>query len=60
MSGGQYILSGPGVPGYNFVFQASTNSINWINLKTNPAPVMFVDPNASLFPGRVYRAILAQ
>src|SRR5207249_11226213 len=35
-SGGQFTLSGPGVPGCNFIFQASTNLTDWVNLQTNP------------------------
>jgi hypothetical protein len=58
-SGGQFYMSGPGVPGYNFIFQASTDLVHWINLQTNPSPVNFVDPNAWQYPNRSYRAVIA-
>jgi hypothetical protein len=58
-SGGQFYMSGPGVPGYNFIFQASTDLVHWINLQTNTSPVAFVDPLASQYPNRSYRAVIA-
>ena len=58
-SGGQFFMSGPGVPGYNFVLQASTDLVHWINLQTNASPVAFVDPNAWQYPNRSYRAVIA-
>jgi len=59
-SGGQFSLSGPGVIGCNFIFQASTNMTDWVNLQTNPSPVMFIDASAWQYPNRTYRAVLAQ
>ncbi len=59
-SGGQFTLSGPGVPGCNFIFQASTNLTDWVNLQTNPSPIMFIDSSASQYPNRAYRAVTAQ
>jgi hypothetical protein len=52
-------MSGPGVPGYNFVFQASTDQVHWISLQTNTSPVAFIDADAPLYPNRTYRAIIA-
>jgi hypothetical protein len=57
---GSFTLSTPGVPGCNFVFQASTNAIDWINLQTNPSPAMFIDSNAWQYPNRTYRLVMAQ
>jgi len=56
---GQFSVSGPGVPGCNFVIQASTNLINWVNLSTNPSPCSIVDADAWQHPNRFYRAMLA-
>jgi hypothetical protein len=52
-------VSGPGVPGCNFILQASTNLINWVSLATNASPIGFVDSNAGQYPVRFYRAIPA-
>ena len=59
LPGGEFTMSGPGVPGYNFVFQASTDFVHWVNLQTNTSPVSFVDSNAAQFPNRYYRAVIA-
>ncbi len=56
--GFQLQLSGPA--GKSFVFQASTNLTNWISLSTNYSPsntFLFVDPGATNFPKRFYRAV---
>jgi hypothetical protein len=58
--GGGFAVSTPGLPGYNVVIQASTNLFNWVNISTNPSPCVFVDPNASQYPRRFYRVVLAQ
>jgi hypothetical protein len=59
LAGGQLSLSSPGVPGCNFILQASTNMINWVNLATNPSPFVVTDSDASQYPRRFYRAVLA-
>jgi hypothetical protein len=56
---GQMSISGPGVPGCNFIIQVSTNLINWANLATNPSPFVVVDADAGQYPARFYRAIPA-
>jgi hypothetical protein len=56
---GEFVMSGPGVPGYNFVLQASTDLVHWINLQTNTSPVTLVDSNATQYPNRTYRAVIA-
>jgi hypothetical protein len=58
-AGGQLSLSSPGVPGCNFILQASTNLVNWVNLATNPSPFVVTDSDASQYPRRFYRAVLA-
>jgi hypothetical protein len=54
---GQYALIVAGVPGYNYVVQASTDLVNWVPVQTNTAPFTFVDTNASQFGQRFYRSV---
>ena len=56
---GQYALIVAGVPGCNYVVQASTDMINWVPVQTNTAPFTFVDPHASQFDRRFYRSVYA-
>jgi hypothetical protein len=59
LAGGQVRISGPGVPGCNFIIQASTDLIHWVNLATNPSPFVVVDTEAGQGTRRFYRAIPA-
>ncbi len=59
LPGGQFQISGAGVPGCSFVMQASTNLTTWVNLQTNLSPFVFVDTNAWRYSRRFYRALLA-
>jgi hypothetical protein len=59
LSAGQFSLKCQGVPGCNFVIQASTNLVNWVNMTTNCSPFTFVDPTAAQHPNCFYRAVLA-
>jgi len=54
-SPGQFAVAVSGVPGYQYVVQASTDLTNWISLQTNVAPFNFVDANSGQFPRRFYR-----
>ncbi len=54
---GQYALMVAGVPGYQYVVQASTDMVNWVPLQTNTAPFTFVDTSASQFNQRFYRSV---
>lgn len=56
---GQYALIVAGVPGYNYVVQASTDMVNWVPLQTNTAPFTFVDTKAGQFSRRFYRSVYA-
>lgn len=56
LSGG-FSLTVNGVPGYNYVIQASTNLTQWVSVQTNSAPFSFVDSNAGEFDRRFYRAV---
>ena len=56
---GQYALAVAGVPGFNYVVQASTNLVNWVPVQTNTAPFTFVDANAGKFRQRFYRSVYA-
>jgi DNA/RNA endonuclease G (NUC1) len=48
-----------GTPGSNYIVQASTNlaAPNWISLRTNAAPFLFVESNMNLFDQRFYRSV---
>ena len=52
---GTFGLNVSGVPGYQYVVQASTDLVNWVAIQTNTAPFAFVDANANQFPRRFYR-----
>ena len=54
---GQFQLQVAGLPGYNYVVQASTNLVNWLSLQTNPAPFLFVDTGSGNYPCRFYRTV---
>jgi len=59
---GAFRLGFSGVPGSNYVLQATTNFITWVSLSTNQAPsnlFNLFDPGATNFPYRFYR-VLAQ
>jgi hypothetical protein len=56
---GQYALAVAGVPGYQYVVQASTDLVNWVPVQTNTAPFTFVDTNAGKFSQRFYRSVYA-
>jgi len=40
------------------ILQASTNFANWANVCTGTPPCLFIDPQASNYPTRFYRALL--
>jgi hypothetical protein len=46
-----------GTPGSPYVVESSTDLINWAPVMTNNAPFSFVDPGASQFSHRFYKAI---
>jgi hypothetical protein len=52
---GQFAVAVSGVPGYQYVVQASTDLTNWTSLQTNQAPFNFVDTNAGQYSQRFYR-----
>jgi alpha-tubulin suppressor-like RCC1 family protein len=58
LANGQFLFGGSGVPGYNYVVQASTNLADWMPLQTNTTPFQFADTNAFNYPRRFYRTFL--
>ena len=56
-SGKQFNLTVSGVPGYQYVVEASTNMVNWIPIQTNASPFLFIDLDAGKFKQRFYRSI---
>jgi len=60
LSNHQFQLQLSGLAGKSYLFQATTNFSSWISLDTNATPsnsFYFLDPAASNFPYRFYRAI---
>ena len=57
LSAGQFAFTVSGTAGCNYVVQVSTNLSNWSPMATNVPPFTFVDPNASNFSRRFYRAV---
>ena len=56
---GQYVMTVAGVPGCQYIVQASTDFVNWVPVQTNTAPFTFVDTNAGQFSRRFYRSVYA-
>jgi hypothetical protein len=54
-SGGQFSFNVTGGAGDQYVVQASTNLVNWVNLQTNTVPFTFVDTNSASYSKRFYR-----
>lgn len=54
---GTFQFSLTGTPGQTNVIQASTNLVDWIPIYTNVNPFLFIDPYASNYPVRFYRAL---
>ena len=46
-----------GVPGAQYVVQASTDLVNWVTIQTNAAASTFVDPSAATMGQRFYRTL---
>ncbi|PYL00906.1 MAG: hypothetical protein DME19_03465, partial [Verrucomicrobia bacterium] len=59
-SSGQFLVELQGLAGKSYIFQASTNLINWVAISTNVAPAnlfQFTDASSTRFPYQFYRAI---
>ena len=58
-NGGTFTLTITGIPG-QYILQASSDLTNWTTISTNSVPSLgtaqLLDPNASSFPHRYYRA----
>jgi hypothetical protein len=52
---GQFTFTCSGVPGYQYIVQASSDLVNWTSVQTNTAPFTFTDTNAGQFNQRFYR-----
>jgi hypothetical protein len=57
LPGGQASIEVTGAPGVNFILQATTDFVNWVNLQTNTAPATIIDTAAGEFPLRFYRVV---
>ena len=59
LTNGQVQLLFSGVPGQDYIVQASTNLTDWVPiavLTASNGPLPFIDPAATNFPARFYRA----
>ncbi|HXT40478.1 MAG TPA: chitobiase/beta-hexosaminidase C-terminal domain-containing protein [Candidatus Angelobacter sp.] len=57
---GQFQVDLQGQAGKTYIFQASTNLIDWVPISTNIAPAnlfQFVDPSSTNYPYQFYRAL---
>jgi hypothetical protein len=54
-SPGQYGFSVTGIPGSQYIVQASTDLVHWVSMQTNISPFNFVDSTASQYHQRFYR-----
>jgi hypothetical protein len=54
---GEFSFNLAGTTGSPYVVETSTNLVNWVPVLTNAAPFNFLDPNASKFSSRFYKAI---
>jgi hypothetical protein len=60
VSNGVFLVPFSGAPGLSYILQASTNLVNWVPISTNTpgtSPFVLMDPNATNFPRRFYRAV---
>jgi hypothetical protein len=48
-----------GVPGFNYVVEASTNLLDWEPLLTNTSPFTLTDNQITNYPARYYRSVYA-
>lgn len=61
LTNNQFRFTITGTAGSNYIVQAATDLAApiWISLRTNTAPFVFIETNASLFTSRFYRALVA-
>jgi endonuclease/exonuclease/phosphatase family metal-dependent hydrolase len=61
LSGSQLQFLLTGTTSSNYIVQATTNlnGANWISLRTNPAPFLFIESNVIALPQRFYRGTVA-
>jgi len=57
---GTFSFNVAGVPGAQYIVQASSDLVNWVTIQTNTSPFSFVDAEASAYPNRFYRACPAE
>jgi hypothetical protein len=60
---GLFQVQASGMAGGNYIFQGTTDFVNWVSLSTNIAPATLfnlLDPAATNYPYRFYRAIQQQ
>jgi hypothetical protein len=56
----QFQINVSGLPRYYYVVQALTDLVNWIPVRSNPVPFVFVDTDSANYLCRFYRTVLMQ
>lgn len=57
LSGDNFKLTVTGIPGYNYIVQASTDFTNWISLHTNTSSFNYTNSVSTNYPYRFFRSI---
>ncbi len=57
LNGEQFQFTVSGVPGFNYVIEASTNFIDWEPLVTNTSPFTLTDDQTTNYSARFYRSV---
>jgi len=56
-TGGRLAFNVSGVPGFQYVVQASTNLVTWVPVQTNNSPFDFIDTDKNRYARRFFRSV---
>jgi hypothetical protein len=56
-TGGRLAFNVSGVPGFQYVVQASTNLVTWVPVQTNNSPFDFIDTDTNRYARRFFRSV---
>lgn len=57
LSGNKFKLTVTGIPGYNYIVQATTNFTNWVSLHTNTSSFSYTNDASTNYLYRFFRSI---